>query len=94
MKAGLLPAGRKRAIVSLTGTASRRVPDGLTAARIVEAKAGSRIGLTDQIKDFVAFADETQREFVLIVSKNAELSDDLLKLQDEGEVTILRFSPE
>ena len=64
-------------IPSATGTAAFRVPDGLTATTLTEVKNVARLGLTNQLRDFAAFAKATGREFDLVVRSTTELSKPL-----------------
>ena len=79
-------------IPSATGTAAFRVPDGLTATTLTEVKNVARLGLTNQLRDFAAFAKATGREFDLVVRSTTELSK---PLQDfiRAEGINVRFLP-
>ncbi|MCC7387821.1 MAG: hypothetical protein IT431_03545 [Phycisphaerales bacterium] len=79
-------------IRSATGTAAYRVPDGLTAATLTEVKNVGSLSLTNQIRDFAAFAQETGRTFELVVRQTTELSRPLQQfIRDNG--IQLRFLP-
>lgn len=93
MKAGLIPGGTKVAIRSPTKTATRRVPDGLTKKTITEVKFGrGPVRLTNQIRDFLAFARETNRQFVLVVRKGTPLSPYLQKFVDDNKIKVLELA--
>jgi len=64
-------------IPSATGTAAFRVPDGLSATTLSEVKNVSRLSLTNQLRDFSAYANGTGRSFDLYVRSNTQLSGPL-----------------
>ena len=86
---GVADAAKVR-IASLTGTAAYRVPDALTAKSLIEVKRVAKLGLTNQLKDFAAFARETGREFVLVVRKDTVLTKELEKTAADGAVRVVR----
>ena len=64
-------------IPSATGTAAFRVPDGLSATTLSEVKNVSRLSLTNQLRDFSAFASENRLGFDLYVRSNTQLTGPL-----------------
>jgi hypothetical protein len=65
-RAGELAAGIEKntqRIPSATETAAYRVPDGL-GKDLIEVKNRAKLGLTNQIRDYAAFAEETKRGFI------------------------------
>lgn len=79
-------------IASATKTAAYRVPDGLTATTLTEVKNVGSLSLTNQLRDFAAFARETGRTFELVVRQTTELSRPLQQfIRDNG--IQLRFLP-
>jgi RHS repeat-associated protein len=86
---GLADATKTR-IPSLSGTAAYRVPDGFTSRSIIEVKGVARLGATNQIKDFAAFAKENGQQFILVVRKDTVLTKELEKMASDGLVQIQR----
>jgi hypothetical protein len=87
-------AGPKVRIPSLTGTAKFRVPDALTQDALIEVKNTARVGLTNQIRDFAAFARATNRRFILVIRDGVQPSKELQKLIDSGQITVRRLPNE
>ena len=81
----------KKAIPSISGTAVRRVPDEMTELLLREAKSGSNIKLTNQIQDFLDYAKETGRQFILEVREGATIDTRLLDLEKAGQILIRRY---
>jgi len=79
-------------IDSLTHTATYRIPDQLNLETkiISEVKNVNRLSLTNQIKDYVAFARSNRYTFELWVRETTKFSQPLQKLIDDGEI-ILRY---
>ena len=77
-------------IDSLTHTAAYRIPDQLSKSKrlISEVKNVKRLSLTNQIKDFVAFAQSNRYTFELWVRETTKFSKPLQKLIDEGEIVL------
>jgi RHS repeat-associated protein len=79
-------------ISSATGTAAFRVPDALSATALTEVKNVAKLSLTNQIRDFAAFAKETGRVFNLVVRETTKLSRPLREfIKNEG--INLKFLP-
>ena len=76
-------------IPSATGTAAYRIPDGLTKTTLTEVKNYSgTLRLTNQLKDFMAYAKSSNRTFELIVGPNTKLSPELERLRDAGDIIV------
>ena len=80
----------KTAIPSISGTAARRFPDEMTDLVLREAKSGSNIKLTNQIQDFIDYAKDNGRQFILEVRESAKIDQRLLDLEKAGSITIRR----
>jgi hypothetical protein len=80
----------KKAIPSMSGTAARRFPDELTEAVVREAKSGSHVKLTNQVQDFIDYAKDQGRQFILEIREAAKVDQKLLDLESAGEITIRR----
>lgn len=85
--------GPKEKIRSPTRTANFRVPDELTLTTLREIKNVQRLGLTDQIRDFHLFSQQTNRTFILEVRRNTIISKTLQELIDAGEIELRRSLP-
>ncbi len=94
-EAGEVAAGIVRnteRIPSATGTAAFRVPDALTATTLTEVKNVARLSLTNQLRDFAAFAKATGRAFDLVIRNTTELTRPLQEfIRTEG--INVRFLP-
>ncbi|MFZ5968239.1 MAG: putative toxin [Bacillota bacterium] len=82
-------------IKSITGSAKYRIPDGLDDANklIQEVKNVKYQGLTNQIKDFSAYAKREGYTFELFVRPDTKISSPLQKLIDTGEIIIKHINP-
>ncbi|OLR92374.1 hypothetical protein BJP25_20000 [Actinokineospora bangkokensis] len=85
-------SGPRQAIPSLTGTAARRFPDGLNAATKVlsEAKNVKNLGYTNQLKDYVAYAQANGYRFDLYVRPGTTLSPSLQNAVNNGLINVIR----
>ena len=79
-------------IPSATGTAALRIPDGLTASTLSEVKNVANLSLTNQLRDFAAFAQATGRSFELFVRSNTQLSGPLQEFIKDANI-ILKTLP-
>jgi len=79
-------------IESLTHTAKYRIPDQLLQSKylISEVKNVKKISLTNQIKDYVAYAKSHQFTFEIWVRKTANISKPFQQLIDNGDI-VLKF---
>jgi RHS repeat-associated protein len=82
-------------IVSRTGTAAYRVPDGLSHGDklIQEVKNVRYLRYTDQLQDFVLYAKERGYRFELFVRRDTQLSDDLQAAVERGDIVLRRELP-
>ena len=80
--------GRKVRVPSESGRASFRIPDLLTAEELIEVKNVRRLFLTAQLRDFLAFCEMTDRQFVICVRGDVRLSRPLQDLVDSGAVRL------
>jgi hypothetical protein len=82
-------------IDSLTGTAQYRIPDQLlrTQRLISEVKNVAQLSLTNQIKDYSAFAQQEVYTFELWVRETTKLSQPLQKLIDNGQIILRHLEP-
>ncbi len=88
VQAGIEQAAKVR-IPSLTNTAAYRIPDELTATTLREVKNVKHLGLTAQLQDFIAYAQQTGRQVILEVRENTAISRGLQSLADQPESQIL-----
>jgi len=81
-----------KSIPSLTRTANYRIPDQwLKATKLIsEVKNVDRLSLTNQIKDFVAYAQLEGYTFELWVRETTKITKPLQELIDDGQI-ILRY---
>ena len=89
-KLSKLPKNKKH-IDSLTKTAKYRIPDYLDEANkiIGDVKNVKRLSYTNQLKDFMMYAEKYGYTYVLKIRKTTELSSTLKKLVDAGKIAIL-----
>jgi hypothetical protein len=75
-------------IPSSTGTASYRIPDQLLPDQrlISEVKNVSKFSLTNQLRDFIAYAEKNKYVFELWTRASTTFSAPLQKLIDEGKI--------
>jgi len=81
--AGLVPYGAvKRAISSPSKTAARRIPDGVDdlGRTIYEVKNTANLRLTNQLGDYLEWAEKYEYRFVLIVRPGVRIAPDLEKV--------------
>lgn len=83
-------------IPSASGTASYRIPDGLSASRLTEVKNVGNLGLTPQLKDFAAYAGQETLEFVIVTRRNTVISPRLQDLvnRSNGSIRFDKVLPE
>lgn len=77
-------------IVSLTGTASYRIPDGLTSTVLSEVKNVSKLNLTNQIRDFTAYSNAKNLEFNLYVRESTQISGPLQSFIEDHGINLVR----
>jgi len=71
--------GSKERIPSFTGTAEYRVPDHINELTIEEVKNVLKLSRTNQLRDFLDYARNTHRTFVLWIRPTTKLSGPLLE---------------
>jgi hypothetical protein len=79
-------------IASATRTAAFRVPDALSATTLTEVKNVAKLSLSNQIRDFAAFARATGRGFDLVVRENTKLTAPLREFIKKEGIN-LKFLP-
>jgi RHS repeat-associated protein len=79
-------------IASATGSAAWRIPDALTTTTLTEVKNVARLSLTNQIRDFAAFAEKEGHIFELVIRKDTKLTGPLLDFIREKGIQV-RFLP-
>jgi hypothetical protein len=82
-------------IPSASGTANFRIPDQLLRSQqlISEVKNVSKLSQTNQIKDFMAFAQQEGYSFELWVRDSTKFSKPLQQLIDNGQATPKYLEP-
>jgi len=80
--------GSTERIPSFTGTAEYRVPDHITELTIEEVKNVLKLSRTAQLRDFLQYAQRTNRTFVLWIRPTTRLSGPLLKWVREEVILI------
>ncbi len=87
----------KKAIDSITRTATRRLPDAIDDASdtLIEVKNYSSgvVRLTNQLRDFVAYSQQKGYTFVLYVKNPEMISADLQALVTEGLISLKKLPP-
>ena len=73
-------------IPAASGRAQFRVPDLLTDSELIEVKNVARLRWTWQLSDFLTYADDTGRQFVLYTRHDTRLSRRLRLLIVEGQI--------
>jgi hypothetical protein len=83
-----------RRIPSATGTAAYRIPDVLdSAAKVIgDVKNVETLSLTNQLKDFLAFAQTNGYQFQIWVRATTVLTGPVAALVKNGSI-VLRFLP-
>ncbi len=77
-----IPRGAKPQIRSLTGTASRCFPDEVTKNYLKEVKSRKYVSLTNQLKDYMLYAKDKSKKFILQTRRNTQISG---KIEDFAE---------
>ena len=65
-----------------------RIPDELTATTVREVKNVKSLAFTRQLRDFVQFAQETERRFLVVVRPDTRLSQPLQDAVDAGLIVL------
>ena len=84
---------KKGRIDSLTKTANYRIADELTEIHLREVKNRAYVGMSNQIKDFLAHCKKHKLDFILDVRKTTKtkISKPLLELEEAGVIIIRRY---
>jgi RHS repeat-associated protein len=80
---------QKTSIPSLTGSASRRIPDDLNNLMknaLGEVKYVKNLSYTKQIEDFYLYSQKMEMKFILLTRSNTKLSSKLLELKDNKDI--------
>ena len=87
-----LPKNTKH-IESLTKSANYRIPDYLDKSKkiIGDVKNVKTLSYTNQLKDFMLYAEKYGYDFVIKIRKSTKLSSSLKSLVDAGKITLLYF---
>ncbi|MEP6733819.1 MAG: putative toxin [bacterium] len=75
-------------IPSATGSAAYRIPDGLSGSTLSEVKNVGKLNLTNQLKDFAAYAQQTGRAFELYVRGSTTLSGPLQQFIQDNNILL------
>jgi hypothetical protein len=75
-------------IESLSGTATFRVPDELTATTLKEVKNVAKLDFDAQIRDSLHYSIMTNREFILVVRSDTQLSRPLQRAIEKGWIKL------
>ncbi|MFI6573582.1 putative toxin [Nocardia fluminea] len=91
MRAGIDPMKTKESLIGDSG--KRRTPDDLDHGqqRLTEVKNVQNQGLTDQIRDELAYCDRRGYEFVLITDNNTKLTAEMQSLVNQGKIKHVRM---
>jgi hypothetical protein len=81
---------KKTRIPSLTGTASYRLPDELTDLHLREVKNIQYLRKTNQVDDFLRYAQSKNLDFVVEVRQSTNITKELLQLEKVGAIIIKR----
>ena len=91
-KLSRLPKNTKR-IESLSKSAKYRIPDYLDKANkiIGDVKNVKKLSYTNQLKDFMLYAEKYGYTYVIKIRKTTQLSSTLKSLVDAGRIVLLYF---
>ncbi|MGW6727612.1 putative toxin [Nocardia sp. NPDC055029] len=91
VRAGVDPMKKKESIIGDSG--KRRTPDILdhSQRRLTEVKNVQTQGMTDQIRDELAYCDRRGYEFVLITDNNTKLTAEMQSLVNQGKIKHVRM---
>jgi len=87
-----IPLNAPKLAIRIPESTTIRYPDVLTATTIGEVKNVARLSLTQQIQDYIAFAQSTGRTFNLYVRPTTTLTGPLQETIGSGQ-TNLNFIP-
>ena len=94
-KIGEFAAGIVKNTERITINGMTRIPDVLdkSAKLIGEVKNTSVVAYTEQLEDYVTYAQQMGYRFELIIRESAEVSGTLERLQSQGVIDIIRKLP-
>ena len=81
-----IPANVPKPSIRIPGSGKRRFPDRLTEKTLEEVKNVQYLALTQQIRDYLAYAKANQLTFILHVHPETEYSGPLQQLVDSGQI--------
>ena len=81
-----IPANAPKPSIKIPGSNVRRFPDRLTNARLEEVKNVKYLALTQQIRDYLAYAQANMLTFILHVHPETKYSGPLQDLIDDGQI--------
>jgi hypothetical protein len=87
-----IATGVPKVAIRIPGSTTIRFPDELTATTLTELKNVVRLSLTQQIQDYLGFAQSTDRTFNLYVRPTTHLTGPLRDAISTGQIN-LRFLP-
>ncbi|PVD50035.1 hypothetical protein DC498_22205 [Terrimonas sp.] len=74
---------------SLSGTASYRIPDGLTNTTLSEVKNVKNLSMINQLKDYMQYSQQNGLRFDLYVRPTTQLSRPLQQQVANGNINLL-----
>jgi hypothetical protein len=80
-------------IASLTRTAAYRIPDGLTETTLSEVKNVSRLGRSNQLRDFAAHSSQQGFNFDLYIRADTKLTGPLQQFILDNKINIRYLQP-
>jgi hypothetical protein len=83
-----IPANAPKPSIKIPGSGSTRFPDRLTIATLEEVKNVQHQALTQQISDYLAYAQHNKLTFILHVRPETEYSGPLRRLIDAGQIQL------
>jgi len=81
-----IPANAPKPSIRIPGSGRWRFPDRVTEKTLEEVKNVQYLALTQQIRDYLAYAQANQLRFILHVHPNTEYSGPLQQLVDSGQI--------
>jgi hypothetical protein len=81
-----IPANAPKPSIRIPGSGGLRFPDRLTDKTLEEVKNVKYLALTQQIRDYLAYAQANQLTFILHVHPETKYSGPLQDLIDTGEI--------
>jgi RHS repeat-associated protein len=88
-----IAANSAKVAIRIPESTTIRYPDLLTATTIEEVKNVARLSFTQQLQDYLAFAQATDRTFVLYVRPTTRLTGPLQDAVASGQITLRLIPP-